>query len=143
MAGEGSEGRVYTEAEYKAGISAAVKRRLEKFSDYEDLKARAARLDEQAQVASKLQEKVDSLTEQQSGYKARDERAKLLAKVSQRTGVDVSKLEALNGSDEDTLVRQAEALFPRYEPTREGNPPGAATDSAEREMVRALFGTNS
>ena len=142
MAEEGNEGapRTYTEDEYKAGIAAAVKSRLAKFSDYDDLKAKAGLLDEQQKAAAELQARVDELESRLAGYEAADERRKLLAKVAEKTGVGIDKLEALNGEDEGTLVKQAETLFPRYEPSREGQPSGAAADSGEREMVRALFG---
>ena len=105
---EQPEQRTFTQAEVDAIVSDRLKRERAKYSDYEDLKAKAEAsetgkddLQKATARAEELQKQLDALTE---ANKARD----LREKISAETGVP-AKL--LRGDSEDDLRAQAEAIM--------------------------------
>lgn len=108
----GAENKTFTQDEVNTMIGERLARQAEKYSDYEDLKTKAAEYDKQQEAnktelqkaqekAAKLQSKIDSM---ESAGKIRDIRDK----VSRDTGVPV---DLINGEDEDTCKAQAEAIL--------------------------------
>ena len=95
---EQPEQRTFTQAEVDAIVSDRLKRERAKYSDYDDIKAKA----EAAQSGQDdLQKQLDALTE---ANKARD----LREKIAEETGVP-AKL--LRGDSEEDLRTQAQAIM--------------------------------
>lgn len=127
----------------KADMEAAIKKRLAKFSDYEDVKARAAKADElEAAQMSELEKAQKVAAELESKYseleaqvKAQD-RARLASDVAVKAAKEMGKdLEAalrwankLDGEDEDSMMESAKTLFADLRGTTPEPVPGAVND---------------
>ena len=105
---EQPEQRTFTQAEVDAIVSDRLKRERAKYSDYEDIKAKAEAaqsgqddLQKATARADDLQKQLDALTE---ANKARD----LREKIAEETGVP-AKL--LRGDSEEDLRAQAQAIM--------------------------------
>ena len=107
-----SSGRTFTQVELDAAIEKRLAREKAKYADYEDLKSKAAKLDELedaskselekiTEKATKLQARLDSMTKENEIRDIRD-------KVSNETGVPAS---LLSGTDEETCKTQAKAIL--------------------------------
>ncbi len=119
-----------------------------KFADYDDLKAKAAKLDEFEQANKSEQER---LADELSVAKQAAEAAKAEAlrfKVASKHGISDEDAELfLTGSDEDTLSRQAQRLTDRVDQRNksgnhvpnEGTNPQPEGDEV-RTFTRGLFG---
>lgn len=154
QAGSGAESeKTFTQTELDAIVGDRLKRERAKYADYDDLKAKATKYDQQ-QDASKtelqkeqernaaIQKELDQLKKQNSITEAR-------TKVSKETGVPV---ECLSGEDEASCKAQAEAIMAyakkpsSYPGVHKDTPPKSATGSsganneAMREFARQLFG---
>lgn len=121
-------------------------------ADYDDFKAKAARLDELEQASKSEIEKANDRVSA-----AEAEAAKVPSKVAEalRThlielhGIDADKADLfLTGSEPDLLLRQVKALIgEESDRKKHGNrapnegktPPAAAGNSDERQFVRDLF----
>lgn len=157
---DGSEGGTTSTAtdefrpiESQADLDAVIRDRLsrerQKYADYKDLKAKAAKLDElEAANQSELERASSKATAAEAERDdARAEALRLRVAVEHGIGVEDADL-FLTGRDEDTLRAQAKRLTDREadrkkqgnKVTREGtNTTAAQTD--ERAFVRDLFGS--
>lgn len=109
---EQSEERTFTQSEMDAIIGDRLKRERAKYSDYEDLKAKATAFDEAAEASKsdlqKATERADSLQAQLDALTKATEERNLRDKVSAETGVPAS---LLRGDSEEDLRAQAEAII--------------------------------
>ena len=127
-------------------ITARVERERSKYGDYDDLRAKAAKLDEIEQAnkteAEKLAEAKVAAERERDAAKAEA----LRLRVATKHGISDEDADLfLTATDEATLTKQAERLSARadrksghYVPRAGKNPPPPASD--EREFVRNLFG---
>lgn len=125
-----------------------LKRERAKFADYDELKAKAARLDElEAANKSELEKANERAAEaEEVARKAAADALRL--KVALRHGISDEDAELfLTGHDEETLTRQAERLAAATSDRKKKGPvvPGegsspATAASDEREAARQLFG---
>lgn len=133
-------------------IAARLDRERKKFADYDDIKARAARLDEMEEASKsetqKLQEQLASLKEQAT--KGEHDRARLSAIAS--AGIPDEYHELVHGSDAESLNASAlkvkallgAAATPQNEASfvipSEGGSPGLAlnSDGIEAALKKAL-----
>lgn len=147
---EGAEAKTFTQEEVNAIVEGRLNRERQKYADYEDLKAKAGKCDEEQEAikaelqkaterATELQKKLDALTGENTVRQARE-------KVSKETGVPV---ELLAGEDEETCKQQAEAILkfakPRSYPGTQSNKTGnrhagSQDNEAMREFARKIFG---
>ena len=121
-------------------------------ADYDDLKAKAAKLDE-IEAANKSEiEKANDAKSQAEQRAAKAEAEALRWKVAAKHGISDEDAELfLTGTDEETLTKQAQRLGERTSDRKkngnrvpkEGTPPPTPTDDPGREAVRALFGGGS
>src|SRR5690606_24527734 len=130
-------------------IADRIGRERAKFADYADLKAKAEKFDElEAANKSEIEKAAEKATAAEQRA-AKAEADALRWKVAAKHGISDEDAELfLTGTDEETLIRQAERLAERTSARkkngnvvpREGSTPPAAPDD-ERAFVRELFGT--
>ena len=129
-------------------IAARIERERAKFSDYDDVKAKAARLDEiEAANKSELEKAQDARA---AAEKARDKAVAdgLRWRIAAKHGVSDEDAELfLTGSDEETLTAQAKRLADREaDRTRngarspnEGRTPPSTGENEMQAFARGLF----
>lgn len=104
-------GRTFTQEEMDAIIGDRLKRERAKYSDYEDLKAKATAYDaaEEANKSDlqKANEKAEALQAQLDALTKANQERELRDKISAETGVPAS---LLRGSSEEDLRAQAEGI---------------------------------
>jgi predicted nucleic acid-binding Zn-ribbon protein len=103
--------KTFTQAELDAVVKDRLKREREKYSDYEDLKAKAAKFDE-AEEANKTElqkatERAKALEDELNGLKEAEKLRTMRAEVAKETGIPAN---LLTGSTEDECKAQAEAI---------------------------------
>jgi len=140
---------ITSQEDLNAIIGERVSRAKAQFSDYDDLKAKAARLDEIEQgdktEADKANERISSLEKELKQSKHDALRSRVQAKFS-ISDDDASLF--LTGDDEESLTRQAKRLAERdSDRNKQGNrapyqgrTPDKPQNGDERETVRSLFG---
>jgi len=133
-----------------AKLEERLERERAKFSDYEDLKAKAQKFDELEEAnKSELQRAQDQIAsiEQERDTALRDA---LRFKVATRYGVSDEDADLfLTGTDEDTLVKQAERLSQRNDlQLKQGNhvpdegKPLTAQEGSDAAFARSFFGAD-
>ena len=104
--------RTFTQSEMNAIMGERLAREHAKYADYDDLKAKAAKYDEQEEASkSELQkalEKADALQRQVDQMEKANEVRQIRDKVSAETGVPASML---YGDDEVTCKAQAQKIM--------------------------------
>lgn len=129
-------------------IEKRLERERSKFGDYDDLKAKAAKLDDiEAANKSELEKANEAKTAaEQAAEQAKSEA--LRWKVAAKHGISDEDAELfLTGTDEQTLTKQAERLADRKPPRsnhvrREGSTTKPEQDQM-REFTRQLFGAQT
>ena len=103
--------KTFTQAEVDALMGKVRRETRDKFADYDDLKAKAGRYDELEEAnkteLQKAQDEAAKAKAELERMSAEMERERLLAKVSEATGVPAS---LLHGATEDELTQSAEAV---------------------------------
>lgn len=129
-------------------IEKRIQRERSKFGDYEDLKAKAAKLDTiEAANKSDLEKANDAKTAAEHAAEQAKSEA-LRWKVAAKHGISDEDAELfLTGTDEQTLTKQAERLADRKPPgrnhvRREGSTTKPEEDEM-REFTRNLFGAQT
>jgi len=121
-------------------------------SDYEELKAKAAKYDETEEAnkteLEKAKEEAEKAKAEAATLKAESERRQIIDKVSTETGVPASVLSRMTGNDEEEMTANAEAIkagIPAYPSVQAGkpNPPTMTKDQIlaienERERKAAI-----
>ena len=149
---EGGNDSGFTPPASQEDLNRIIEKRLEreraKYGDYDDLKAKAARLDDIEAAtkteAEKQAERVAAAEKAAADAKAEALRFRVAAKF-QVSDEDAELF--LTGTDEETLTKQAERLTERTEATkksgnhvpREGTTPKAPAEDEVREFTRNLF----
>ncbi len=154
-AGAGNNGdtgteKTFTQAEIDAIIEGRLAREKQKYADYESLKEKAGKYDEfQQQNKSELQkatEKANALQAELDKLKKEGTVRQVREKVSKELNIPA---ELLNGEDEETCKKQAEAILKFAKPKsypgtnenrrREMNSNQQA-DASMRAFARQIFG---
>lgn len=103
--------RTFTQAEMDAIIGDRLKRERAKYSDYEDLKAKASAYDAAEEASKsdlqKANEKAESLQAQLDALTKANQERELREKISAETGVPAT---LLRGNNEEDLRAQAEGI---------------------------------
>lgn len=146
--GAGDEFKPITsQEELNEAIGKRLERERSKFADYDDLKAKAAKLDE-LDAANKSE--LEKAEERAAAAEAAREKAVaegLRFRIAAKHGISDEDAELfLTGKDEDTLTAQAKRLADREadrkkngnQAPREGTNPTQPTDDV-REFARTLF----
>ena len=140
---------ITSQDELNAVIKDRIDRERAKFSDYKDVKAKAARLDEIEQANQTEAEKAAKRVAELEAELNNTRRDSLRLKIASAHGItDADDIDLfLTGSDEETLTKQAKRLVDREADRkkhgnrvpREGTTP-TSVESDERATARALFG---
>lgn len=101
------EGRTFTQADVDRIVEDRLKRERAKYSDYDDLKKRAAEADTNKSELQKLTETVTKLKDDLGEERQRSVRTE----VARKTGLSLAKVERLKGDTEDELLADAEQVF--------------------------------
>ena len=142
---------IETQEDFDAAIKARLERERtkisEQFADYDELKAKASKLDA---LESKNNEELDAanarIKELETAAKERsheDELSKLKAKIADETGVPA---DLINGTDEESMTAFAKKIAdfahvpeaPEVPANGEFSNDGQGADSAMRDFVRQL-----
>lgn len=104
--------RTFTQEEMDAIISDRLKRERAKYSDYDDLKTKAAAFDAAEEASKsdlqKANERAESLQAELDAIKKANQERELRDRISSETGVPAA---LLRGSSEEDLKAQAEAIL--------------------------------
>lgn len=141
---ETQEQRTFTQDELNAIVGERVAKERAKLSDYEELKAKASRLDEIEEAnkteLQKATEKANSLQKQLDDLTKATELRNIREKVANETGVPTSLLSA---DTEDACKAQAEAILafaankPNYPSVKDG---GEVSNITTNKSNGELFG---
>lgn len=140
----GAPEKTFTQGEMDAIIGERLAREREKYADYDDMKAKAAKFDEaedaQKTELQKAQEKASSLEKELNEMKAAKKITEIRNKVAKETGVPA---ELLNGNDEETCKAQADAIKkfagPSYPNVTDGGEPNKPPAGKTRDQFATWF----
>lgn len=140
---------ITTQEELNAVIKDRIDRERAKFSDYKDVKAKAAELDDIKQASKteveKTAERLAALEAELNAAKRESLRLKIAGAHDITDADDIDLF--LTGTDEETLTKQAKRLAERTADRKkngnhvpkEGTNPPSATGGDERAFVQQLF----
>lgn len=107
--------RTFTQEEVDAVISERLKRERAKYSDYDELKAKADKLNELEEAnKSELQKATERATELENklaGLEKANEIRSIREKVAKETGVPASAMSLLTGETEEACKEQAQVIL--------------------------------
>lgn len=142
--------RTFTQQEVNAIVGERLKRERDKYADYDDLREKARKYDENSNSnKSELQkatEEIEKLQNQLDGYTKAESIRKIREKVSAETKVPAS---LLTGEDEEKCKEQAAAILafakPKEYPGAERNKVNhdakrRDVDDSMREFAHQIFG---
>jgi hypothetical protein len=142
---------ITTQEDFNKAIAERVSRERAKFADYNDLKAKAAKVDEALEAGKtaeqKFNDRLAALEQELNSTRSQALRARIQAKFSV-SDEDAQLL--LTGTDEETLTAQAQRIAQRdADRKKRGNVApkeggtadnGGRVDGDMREFTRSLFG---
>ena len=118
-------------------IQKRLDRERSRYSDYDDVKARAERAAELEGVAEDLRKRVEA-------FESKEARSALVRKVASDNGVDHELLAEMRGDSEEELTAQAKRLAERLKPVapvipgQAKSPENAPRDESHEFMKRLL-----
>lgn len=147
--------KTFTQAELNAIVADRLSREKGKYSDYEELKSKAAQFDaaEEARKTElqKATEKAEALQRKLDEITKTNEIRAMKDKVAAQTGLPADMLEFLTGADEETCMAQAKKLvervkasgFPNVKDSGETRAPGITKAEilaikSEKERLKAI-----
>ena len=147
--------KTFTQSELNAILTDRLSRERGKYSDYEELKSKAAQFDaaEEARKTEleKATEKANALQKELDEIKKANEIRAMKDRVAQDTGLPADMLEFLTGTDEEACKAQAKKLvervkangFPNVKDSGESRTPGVTKADIlaiknERERLKAI-----
>ena len=115
---EAAGSRTFTQEEVNSMLAKERRETQAKSAGYEDFKAKAEEFDKQQEASKteleKANDKLAKANAELDALKAEKEHAAIVAQVAKETGVALSVVESLNGTDLETLKAQAEAIAEQY-----------------------------
>jgi len=141
---ESKESRTFTQEEVNSIVEGRLKKESAKYSDYEELKAKASKFDEMEEAnkteLQKATEKADALQKQIDAMTKSNEVRDIREKVSSETGIPIS---LLTSDSEDGCRSQAEAILnfananrPTYPSVKDG---GEVTNTTATKTTGEQF----
>lgn len=134
-----NQGKTFTQEELDAILGERIARERAKYSDYNDLKEKAAKFDEYEEATkSDLQKATERVAELEAQITARDEaerREATISRIASEYQVPDEYRTLLTASDEDGLTSQAKLLTKKFadESLNDGRKP-AEIDAPRDEM---------
>lgn len=143
-----TEERTFTQAELNAIVANRVKEVSAKYGNYEELKEKAQKFDEQVEASKsdlqKATERADSLQAELDAIKNANEIKSMREEVASSTGVPAS---LLTGTNQEECEAQAQALLSWAKPNGypkipDGGDPIGIIKKPTRELFREWFDQN-
>ena len=140
---------ITTQEEFNAALKDRLARERAKFSDYDDLKAKATQFDAAAEASQSEAEKTAAKIAKLEQELQSTQTAALRSRIQAKHGIsDEDAALFLTATDEATLTKQAERLAETANDRKKngnrdpfaGRTPTKPGDDSMREGVRALFG---
>ena len=132
--------KVFTQTELDAIVKDRLAREKSKYQDYEELKAKATKYDEQTEASkSELQkatERAQALEAELNGFKKAESIRTIREKVARETGIPTSSLSLLTGETEETCMEQAKTILSMIKPNGYPQVPDGA-EVKEEEVAAA------
>lgn len=142
---QGEQGKWMTQAQLDAIVQKSKAQAKKPYADYDELKAKAAKLDELEEASKsdlqKATERISELEKQIAERAAADERAELIDRIATDHKVPSDYRCFLTAPDEDGLVEQAQKLAEKFaEPSfNEGKPPAQTTKNQTNGDIFAAW----
>lgn len=141
------EVKTFTQEELNAILNDRLGREKAKYSDYEELKSKAAKLDEMEEASKtelqKATEKATALQSELDSLKKADEIRQIREKVAKENGVPANLLKA---ETEEGCVEEAKALLdfkktvsPNYPQVRDAGEPQGTVKNTTRQQFADWF----
>lgn len=141
------EVKTFTQDELNAILNDRLGREKAKYSDYEELKSKAAKLDEMEEASKtelqKVTEKATALQSELDSLKKADEIRQIREKVAKENGVPANLLKA---ETEEGCVEEAKALLdfkktvsPNYPQVRDAGEPQGTVKNTTRQQFADWF----
>ena len=141
------EAKTFTQEELNAILNDRLGREKAKYSDYEELKSKAAKLDEMEEASKtelqKVTEKATALQSELDSLKKADEIRQIREKVAKENGVPANLLKA---ETEEGCVEEAKALLdfkktvsPNYPQVRDAGEPQGTVKNTTRQQFAEWF----
>lgn len=141
------EVKTFTQDELNAILNDRLGREKAKYSDYEELKSKAAKLDEMEEASKtelqKVTEKATALQSELDSLKKADEIRQIREKVAKENGVPANLLKA---ETEEGCVEEAKALLdfkktvsPNYPQVRDAGEPQGTVKNTTRQQFAEWF----
>lgn len=141
------EVKTFTQEELNAILNDRLGREKAKYSDYEELKSKAAKLDEIEEASKtelqKVTEKATALQSELDSLKKADEIRQIREKVAKENGVPANLLKA---ETEEGCVEEAKALLdfkktvsPNYPQVRDAGEPQGTVKNTTRQQFAEWF----
>ena len=140
--------KTFTQSEVDSIVKDRLTRERAKFPDYEDLKAKAARLDELEEASKtelqKATDRAEKLQKELEGMKQAETIRSIRSKVAEESGVPAS---LLTGETEEACKEQAEAIkayaTPKYPNVKDGGEPSHSGKRATRDQFAEWLNNES
>lgn len=104
---EESEPKTFTQNELNNLVIERLKRERSKYKNFEEIKEKAAKLDEVQNTIKETEERISQLEKEIAEFKKADEIRSMKKAISEKTGVPVS---LLTGETEESCTEQAKAI---------------------------------
>ena len=139
--------KVFTQTELDAIVKDRLARERGKFADYEEIKAKAAKYDEQTEAnKSELQkatERAQALEAELNGLKKAESIRAIREKVAREAGIPTSSLALITGDTEETCLEQAKLIQSILKPNAypqvpDGGEPQNTNKGSAREDFKAF-----
>lgn len=135
----GAPEKTFTQSEVDSIVKDRLTRERAKFPDYDDLKAKAARLDELEEASKtelqKATDRAEKLQKELEGMKHAESIRNIRTKVAEESGVPAN---LLTGETEEACKEQAEAIkayaTPKYPNVKDGGEPSHSGKRATRDQ---------
>ena len=135
------QNRTFTQDELNAIVGKRLAEEKGKYSDYEEIKAKAAKFDEAEEAnKSELQkatERANNLEAELNGMKKAEEIRQMKEKIANETGIPAN---LINGTTEEECKAQAEAIKAYAQPSgypkvKDGGEPHKPTGTAQQQFA--------
>lgn len=128
--------KTFTQADVDRIVADRLKREQSKYSDYDDLKAKAARFDE---AEEKTKSETQKLADASRAAEDRAKKAELDScrmRVALRKGLTETQVKRLLGTTEEELEADADELLAAFKPGEAETPPPPAAGGRPKEKLR-------
>lgn len=126
-------GKTFTQAEVDQIVKDRIARERAKFSDYDELKAKAAEADKSASQLDKIQEQMAAMSERAE----KSERQTTLREVADELKISVKQASRLNGKTKEELLADGREFLTDFQPKSAQNDSEGGTKEGENDGTQS------